>query len=920
MTEKEPQTNGSPANTEEEEEGEIITPPDNTYFYEQLVEVAMGIIVDCKNVVETVVGINTVDDTLTGDSEQKKENFVQAVKRVPNTAALLTKIISKFVSDNKDFYVDEKEYTDLFRALEQSGRTVKQSVLTLVRMATVSAFNTKAIASTVRTQSMLESHCKNVALGIKKVKDSAEKLKVMEEEEEEDWIKTEAEELAKSIASTTITLAKQCSIKLREMAEFVQSNSQSKEPMDERMFVDVVKEASTSISKLGEFAVGLGISDTDIKKSTISLIKTARQAWESKSAADITELSSRQSVVAQSISKVVLAAKGIDTTELVRQRLNEDYAKKEEAKSGAANPLPSGPNNPAPQTLANIKNHGANNSSPNLKDLRENNTHVKDAISTNGSTSVATLRSNLQAQATATPSSSNTETLVVGTAGVTKIKMSMDEMKKKIDAAKSPPPTGGQPTPLLSNSPRSPDTLRASAKPGHVLQIGSVRPPIKPGVEGTIRQVSARARPTAGLARATSRKITKAPAAEQKALSPAKKEQDARLSKYTAQDVDKITKLQRRIKRWYRIHKFRNLALEYLTSDASEKWRKRNMSIREIITTERTYVTELEDLNQVIIEPLREGSHSFVSEKQIDELFSSLESIECLHVQFLADLEERMEIWPCSGKIADVVLKHYPVMNLYTEYISKYDRQVDLLQELEGKKQWKDWIKSKNAKKSLVNYLILPVQRIPRYEMLLSQLLKLTPDDHVDHADITKALTSIQELAIRADRKRSEDDNRKNIQEVQRSVNGAPLHFSLLVSQRVLIREGILEIASQHSGKKDKSEKLLCYLFNDMFLLTSTKDKATIGAASLKAGNTGTGPQVIKERAKSKFKAVVYFKERCTVERNNDVEAGKGGFKLVDQGNNNTYVCTADSTSECDFWIKDIEEQLKEQAWRKILY
>ena len=41
----------------------------------------------------------------------------------------------------------------------------------------------------------------------------------------------------------------------------------------------------------------------------------------------------------------------------------------------------------------------------------------------------------------------------------------------------------------------------------------------------------------------------------------------------------------------------------------------------------------------------------------------------------------------------------------------------------------------------------MPVQRIPRYEMLLKELCKTTPDDHPDHKDLQAALSSIKQAA-----------------------------------------------------------------------------------------------------------------------------------------------------------------------------
>jgi hypothetical protein len=58
---------------------------------------------------------------------------------------------------------------DLFKILQANTRAVKESVLLLLRLATVSVWTTKSAATTAKTQGQLETYCKNVALAIKKV-------------------------------------------------------------------------------------------------------------------------------------------------------------------------------------------------------------------------------------------------------------------------------------------------------------------------------------------------------------------------------------------------------------------------------------------------------------------------------------------------------------------------------------------------------------------------------------------------------------------------------------------------------------------------------------------------------------------------------------------------------------------------------
>jgi len=41
----------------------------------------------------------------------------------------------------------------------------------------------------------------------------------------------------------------------------------------------------------------------------------------------------------------------------------------------------------------------------------------------------------------------------------------------------------------------------------------------------------------------------------------------------------------------------------------------------------------------------------------------------------------------------------------------------------------------------------MPIQRIPRYRLLLQELLKYTPETHPDYANINKAVAEIMKVA-----------------------------------------------------------------------------------------------------------------------------------------------------------------------------
>ena len=59
--------------------------------------------------------------------------------------------------------------------------------------------------------------------------------------------------------------------------------------------------------------------------------------------------------------------------------------------------------------------------------------------------------------------------------------------------------------------------------------------------------------------------------------------------------------------------------------------------------------------------------------------------------------------------------------------------------------------------------LITPVQRIPRYEMMLAELLKFTPTEHVDRIELIEALQSVRRSAAALDKDRDKFERRAKV-------------------------------------------------------------------------------------------------------------------------------------------------------------
>lgn len=72
--------------------------------------------------------------------------------------------------------------------------------------------------------------------------------------------------------------------------------------------------------------------------------------------------------------------------------------------------------------------------------------------------------------------------------------------------------------------------------------------------------------------------------------------------------------------------------------------------------------------------------------------------------------------------------------------------------------------------KQIESFLIMPVQRLPRIEMLLKDLLKHTDENHPDYFELSKAFEGISELTAFVNEKKREAENFEKMAAVQRKM------------------------------------------------------------------------------------------------------------------------------------------------------
>ena len=118
-----------------------------------------------------------------------------------------------------------------------------------------------------------------------------------------------------------------------------------------------------------------------------------------------------------------------------------------------------------------------------------------------------------------------------------------------------------------------------------------------------------------------------------------------------------------------------------------------------------------------------------------------------------------------SNTIGEAFKKVTPFLKIYTSYITNYSQATKTLKECRTANPELDKFlkKSKETIKEcrgldLSSFLILPIQRIPRYELLLKTLMKYTPPSYMDY----EALKNCLELIVDVNKHLNERSRQKD--------------------------------------------------------------------------------------------------------------------------------------------------------------
>uniref|UniRef100_H2Y6T8 Uncharacterized protein n=1 Tax=Ciona savignyi TaxID=51511 RepID=H2Y6T8_CIOSA len=243
---------------------------------------------------------------------------------------------------------------------------------------------------------------------------------------------------------------------------------------------------------------------------------------------------------------------------------------------------------------------------------------------------------------------------------------------------------------------------------------------------------------------------------------------------------------------------------------------------KELLSTEESYVRVLHLIDQVFHKKVREEAtqKNIMPETAVNSIFSHVPAIYQFHNTFLLpQLRERLANWFADPRISDIMCRAAPFLKMYSLYVQNFDDAMNTIKTWSQKSHGFSAIIKSIQKLPECNFLTLqhhmlsPVQRIPRYQMLLQDYVRRMPQDATDRPETENALKLITVAATHS------NETMKKMEKFHKLVNVfnnlAEVNFDIVDVSRELLKEGKIVKISARNG--EKYERYL-YLFSDMLL------------------------------------------------------------------------------------------------------
>uniref|UniRef100_A0A183IHD5 DH domain-containing protein n=1 Tax=Soboliphyme baturini TaxID=241478 RepID=A0A183IHD5_9BILA len=281
--------------------------------------------------------------------------------------------------------------------------------------------------------------------------------------------------------------------------------------------------------------------------------------------------------------------------------------------------------------------------------------------------------------------------------------------------------------------------------------------------------------------------------------------------------------------------------------------------VREIFETESSYVESLNLLVHKYLRPLKRPELcTLIEPGLLNSIFFQIPEILGHHELLYSALKARIERWDYRTKVGDIILNSFTkqsMIDTYTAFINNWrNARMAIRSACHAKPAFAKYLercsREHKNKLTLDALLIMPVQRVPRYKLLIKELLKHTSVEHADYPLLLRAEKEIHELATKIDQIQTEvgmaEQMQQQLREIEAIVEGLD---DLVAANRSFNRYDLTP-----NGTKERC----FFLFSDLLVITTVKRRH--------ASNARKGYQNFLEQHKFKLLMKVSLEDLNIIE------------------------------------------------------
>lgn len=250
--------------------------------------------------------------------------------------------------------------------------------------------------------------------------------------------------------------------------------------------------------------------------------------------------------------------------------------------------------------------------------------------------------------------------------------------------------------------------------------------------------------------------------------------------------------------------------------DTAELVEQQNRVLAEIVSSEEYYVkcvACLVDVVQACVDSQFGNGGPILPGNQVMTIFSNVEDILLVNRELLMQLKQK-------NRISDIFLNISFVLRLYSRYIANFDAARQCLEDARaGTPRFDELVSRPNAAgQSIESLMIMPVQRIPRYELLLRDLLRVSkkmvsPDEDVE--ELENCIEAIRDVAQANNELIRLTESKAILYDIQKRFAMKPPLVGPGISPRYFVKEGILRKVHGRGGSQVQCHLIL---LSDMLL------------------------------------------------------------------------------------------------------